>query len=426
MKKYPKYKDSGVIWIGEIPENWDVIKFKYLFHEKQHTPNLSLNAGSISFGKVVFKDNEGIPKETKESYQEVLKGEFLINPLNLNFDLKSLRIGKSEIDVVVSSGYIVLILKDTHDKDYYKYLLHSFDIHQMKSLGNGVRQTISFKHLSNEELVLPSYEEQKKISSYLDQKTTLIDQIISNSEKKIELLKEQRNATINHAVTKGLNPKVKMKDSRVEWIGEIPEGWSIVPLKSITEVRPSNVDKHIYPEEIQVDLCNYTDVYKNDFVGLKTSLKRGSCSQTEYSRFNLKKGDVIITKDSESPDDIGIPCLIIDDLPNVVCGYHLTLLRPTNIEGGFLFRVFQTQYIQSYFETESNGITRFALGKSSIESTSIVFPPLQEQQQIVTYLDQKTKEIDDLISSEQKRIELLKEYRQSLISELVTGKIKIN
>jgi type I restriction enzyme S subunit len=140
----------------------------------------------------------------------------------------------------------------------------------------------------------------------------------------------------------------------------------------VTDVRPSNVDKHIYPEEIQVDLCNYTDVYKNDFVGKNTSLKAGSCSETEYSRFNLRKGDVIITKDSESPDDIGIPCLIIDDLPNVVCGYHLTLLRPVSIEGGFLYRVFQTQYIKSYFETESNGITRYALGKSSIESTSVI------------------------------------------------------
>jgi type I restriction enzyme S subunit len=216
----------------------------------------------------------------------------------------------------------------------------------------------------------------------------------------------------------------KYKDSAVEWIEEIPAGWTIVPLKSITDVRPSNVDKHIYPEEIQVDLCNYTDVYKNEFVGLKTPLKKGSCSETEYARFNLKKGDVIITKDSESPDDIGIPCLIIDDLPNVVCGYHLTLLRPTNIEGGFLYRAFHTQYVKSYFETESNGITRFALGKSSIESTPIVFPPIQEQQQIVTYLDQKTALIDQIISGSEKKIEVLQEQRTATINHAVTKGLK--
>ena len=425
-QKYSSYKDSGVEWIGQIPSHWEVRKFKFLFSEKKHTLNPNLGAGAISFGRVVFKKDEGIPEETKLSYQEVLSGEFLINPLNLNFDLKSLRIAKSEIDVVVSGGYIVLTLSKDNHKNYYKHLLYAFDILQMKSLGNGVRQTISFGHLSTENLILPPNDEQIVISNYLDQKTSQIDTLVSLTEKKIELLKEKRTSLINEAVTKGLDKTAKMKDSGVEWIGEIPIHWEIRPLKTITDVRPSNVDKHIYPDEIQVELCNYTDVYKNDFIDKRTPLKVGSCTETEFSRFCLKKGDVIITKDSETSDDIGIPCLITEDLTNVVCGYHLTLLRPISVVGGFLFRVFQTQYIKSYFENESNGITRVALGKSSIESTFIVYPPLPEQQQIVDYINHHTSEIDKLISIEQRRIDTLKEYRQSLISEVVTGKVKVS
>ena len=110
MNQYSSYKDSGVEWIGEIPSKWESNKIKYLFREKKSTPNPNLNSGSISFGKVVYKDDESIPESTKNSYQEVLEGEFLINPLNLNYDLKSLRIGLSKLNVVVSQGYIVLII----------------------------------------------------------------------------------------------------------------------------------------------------------------------------------------------------------------------------------------------------------------------------------------------------------------------------
>jgi type I restriction enzyme S subunit len=149
MKKYQSYKPSGVDWIGDIPIHWENRKFRFLFYEKKSVSNLSLNCGSISFGKVIYKDDEGVPDERKETYQEVLKGEFLINPLNLNFDLKSLRIGLSDIDVIVSSGYIVLKLIEDNSVGFFKYLLRTFDTQHMKSLGNGVRQTISFKHLSS-------------------------------------------------------------------------------------------------------------------------------------------------------------------------------------------------------------------------------------------------------------------------------------
>jgi type I restriction enzyme S subunit len=196
-----KMKNSGVDWIGSIPVDFEIKKLKYIFKEKKSTKNPNLSSGSISFGKVVFKDDEKILESTKDSYQEVLSGEFLINPLNLNFDLKSLRIGKSEIDVVVSQGYIVLKLNSGYFPKYFEYLLRKFDIIKMKSLGNGVRQTISFTHLKDEFLVNPSLEIQKEIVEFIDLKTKEIDDLVQLEKKKIDLLKEYRQSLISEVVT---------------------------------------------------------------------------------------------------------------------------------------------------------------------------------------------------------------------------------
>ncbi len=231
MPKYESYKDSGEQWTAEVPKHWEVKKLKHIFFEKKHTYNPVLNCGSISFGEVVTKDDEKIPLSTKASYQEVLKDEFLINPLNLNYDLISLRIALSKIDVVVSAGYIVLKDKGNIFREYYKYLLHRYDVAYMKLLGSGVRQTINFGHIANSLLVIPPSAEQTAIAAFLDRKTAQIDQAIAIKEKQIALLKERKQILIQNAVTRGLNPNVPMKDSGVEWIGEIPEHWDVKKLK---------------------------------------------------------------------------------------------------------------------------------------------------------------------------------------------------
>jgi type I restriction enzyme S subunit len=201
-------KDSGMEWIVEIPSHWGIEKMKYIFTEKRSTSNHNLNSGSISFGEVIYKDDESIPISTKESYQELLEGEFLINPLNLNYDLKSLRIGLSRINVVVSQGYIIVLNTSENQSEYLRFLLREFDVRHLKSLGNGVRQTISFKHLSNELLPVPPLSEQNEIVSYLDEHTQLIDKTISVEERRIELLKEYRQSLISEVVTGKIDVRV--------------------------------------------------------------------------------------------------------------------------------------------------------------------------------------------------------------------------
>ena len=212
----------------------------------------------------------------------------------------------------------------------------------------------------------------------------------------------------------------KYEESGVRWIGEIPAHWEVKRLKHVAEILPSNVDKHIYPDEIQVRLCNYTDVYYNDYITVDTALAKGSCKEREFTKFVLRKGNVIITKDSETPDDIGVPTYVKDDLDNVVCGYHLTMIRPLACLGEFIFRFIQSDRTRRYFELESNGITRYGLGKSSIENLLLPIPTNSEQTHIANFLDRKTEQIDELTRIKERQIELLQEQRTALINQAVT------
>ena len=427
MKKYNNYKNSGVEWLGEIPEHWGEKKFKHIFSEKKKTTNVDLACGSISFGKVVYKDDEKIPESTKRSYQVLSNGDFLINPLNLNYDLISLRIALSDKDVVVSSGYIVLNNNLKLNKNYFKWLLHVFDVVYMKTLGSGVRQTLSFTHIANCELIFPPLEEQDKMAEFLETKTTKIDQAIAIKQKQIELLKERRQILIHKAVTRGLNENLKLKDSGVEWIGEIPEHWEVKKLRYLANCFPSNIDKHSKINENEVRLCNYTDVYKNNFITDDMDLMIATASDEQIKKFTLKKGDIIITKDSETASDIAVPTFVKENLTNVVCGYHLAMIRTyQSCYSKYLFRALQTKLFNTQFEVCSNGITRVGLGNSDLKNGFFLVPSEQEQIDIAEFIEIGTTKIDTVIFSKVQEIEKLKEYKMSLIDSVVTGKVKVS
>ena len=436
FRHYPEYKESGVEWIGEIPKHWRKSRLKY---ESLVPVQYGLNINSdlyveqgIRFIRTtdITDDGELIDKgvylET-ESVEEIYltqPNDFLIS--------RSGTLGRTYLhqsdENYTYGGYLVRFNFGCSIKSRFifyftksRYFEHWITLNTVQStIGN-----VNGQKYSNLEIPLPSFSEQTQIVNFLDHKTQQIDELIRIKERRIELLQAQRNSLINQAVTKGLDPNVEMKPSGVEWIGKIPAHWEVKRLKYVAEILPSNVDKHIYPDEVQVRLCNYTDVYYNDYITVDTVLKKGSCKESEFAKFVLRKGDVIITKDSETPDDIGVPTFVRDDLDNVVCGYHLTMIRPYVCRAEFIFRFIQSDRTRRYFELNSNGITRYGLGKSSIENLLLPIPTDSEQAQIADFLDRKTKQIDELIAAEHRKIELLKEYRQSLISEAVTGKIDV-
>ena len=413
MNTYSSYKDSGIEWIGEIPSEWDSLKLKYIFSEKPITHNTELNCGSISFGRVVFKDNDKVPISTKKSYQEVLEGEYLINPLNLNYDLKSLRIGLSDIDVVVSSGYIVIKNRIEISKSYYKWLLHIYDILHMKLLGSGVRQTISFNHISNSILTYPPLHEQQQISDYLDYKTSKIDTLIEKNQQKIELLKEQRISLINTTVTKGLNPNVEMKDSGVEWIGEIPSGWNVTKLKYTC-----NITYGISPPDTTYNdkgrgeiLINGPVEYSKEDFGYTRSTKW----TTDPKKFT-EKGSLLFCLRGSTTGRMNIT----HDYVSIGRGVCSIISKESQ-----WFMIYSMFIVRDYIQGEITGSTFPSVTKDDVDNYFICTPPQQEQQQIVDYLDKETTKIDKLIDTETKRINLLKEYRQSLVSDIVTGKVDV-
>lgn len=424
LPKYPAYKDSGEYWMAEIPAHWEIKKLKHLFHEKKKVTNHELPCGSISFGKVVYKDDEKIPESTKASYQEVLVGEYLVNPLNLNYDLISLRIGLSNINVVVSSGYIVLKNIVDINKSYFNYLLHRYDVAYMKLLGSGVRQTISFNHIANSLLISPPIEEQTAIASFLDIKTAKIDQAISLKEKMIALLKERKQIIIQNAVTKGLNPKAKMKDSGVEWIGEIPEGWEVSKLKYYT--RQIVDGTHFTPTytESGIPFLRVTDISKEfsteiDWVNTKYIPEKEHLKLIE--RAKPEKGDVLLSKNGT----IGIT-KVIDWEKEFSFFVSLCLIKLSkNLDPYFFCHFFDSPLVDKQIAYGSSRTSVTNLHLEKIKELLVVVPPIDEQQFLSTELIKINSKYNSAILKQQNQIEKLKELKATLIDGAVTGKIKV-
>lgn len=208
----------------------------------------------------------------------------------------------------------------------------------------------------------------------------------------------------------------------MKWEHSIPVGWEIVPLKSIAHYSVSNVDKLTKEDEIPVELCNYSDVYHNEFITLDIAFMKATANQGEIDKFQVEQGDVIFTKDSESWDDIAVPALVKEPASNLLCGYHLALVRSNRgkVDSGFLFRCIQSKILRLQLELAATGITRFGIPKSAIGKMKIPLPPLPTQRRIAAYLDKETTRIDALIKAKERLIELLEEKRQALITHAVT------
>lgn len=203
--------------------------------------------------------------------------------------------------------------------------------------------------------------------------------------------------------------------------GELPPGWRLEKLKFFAAVRNSNVDKAIGDDEEPVRLCNYTDVYYNDRITSEISFMEGSATKVEIERFRLKSGQVIITKDSEGWDDIGIPALVAEDMPDVLCGYHLSVFEPgEELDGGFLAWLCRSAPLNDQFKLAANGVTRFGLGQYPTKNAFVALPPLETQPRIARFLDEKTARIDGLIEKKRSLLDRLAEKRQALITRAVT------
>ena len=219
-----------------------------------------------------------------------------------------------------------------------------------------------------------------------------------------------------------LKPYPDYKPSGIKWLGDMPAHWDVRRLRNAVDMRVSNVDKHIKDGEMPVRLCNYVDVYKNERITDGIPFMQATATASEMGRFRLELGDVLITKDSETWDDIGVPALVDYAASDLICGYHLAMLRPmkSSLEGGFLLRVLQSSAIGPQFYISASGVTRYGLTHEAIKSVILPVPPLDEQAAIVRYLDHTDARISRAISAKERLVELLTEQRQAVIHRAVT------
>ncbi|VXC01456.1 restriction endonuclease subunit S [Bacillus altitudinis] len=426
---YLEYKESGYEWLGEIPLHWELKKAKWSFKEKSikgYPDELLL---SVSKGKGVIPRGE-LENKTVMAFKD-LQNFKLVLPEDFVIHLRSFQSGfeMSMNKGIVSPAYTVFSCKNGLLPSYYKFLFYMQNfIDAIASTTQSLRdgKPIAYRDFSNMVLPFPKYNEQVKIANFLKVKLKEVDNLIYTKKKLILLLEQQRQSIITEAVTKGLNPNVKMKDSGVEWIGEIPEHWEIKKIKNIANVYSSNVDKKSVEGEKEVLLCNYVDVYYNDSITADINFMKATAKDEQIKTFKLKKHDVIITKDSESPKDIAIPTWVSQDLDGVVCGYHLSLIRCfENTLGHYLYYTLESNQIKEQFYTKANGVTRFGLSKEAIKNGLIAIPPFNEQLEIAKMLNNVNQEVRSTVEKLKIQIEKLKEYRQALIYEAVTGKIDV-
>ena len=428
MKKYDSYKDSGVEWIGKIPTNWTAKRLSY---------SIAIQKGKIPKNLTSEKLIDSLPYLS----MGVLRGD---KPMEFSNENGIVHVSKGDIGLlwdgsnsgevirinregILSSTVSLLSLKDNSiNKEFCFYLLKFYENDfKENTIGMGIPH-VSGDHVRESKLIIPPYSEQLQIAFFLNTKTLHIDSLIEKTQRKIELLKEKRTSLINEAVTKGLNPDVEMKDSGVEWIGEIPSHYQMTSIKFLVTT-PVSDGPHETPKFIDEGGIPFLSV--EGVVGNKIDFEkvRGYISEELHQQYSKKckpiRNDVLLVK---SGSTTGKSTIVETDLEFNIWSPLCVIRSNTNkIIPRFTFQTFQSGYFRLLIENNWSYGTQPNIGMGVIENLRIVVPPKSEQTQIVEYLDHQTQKIDKSITIEGARIDLLKEYRQSLISSVVTGKIKV-
>lgn len=436
LNKYPAYKDSGIEWLGEIPEHWVVARLQNIGTFTASGINKKINPDEPLVSMVNYMDIYG--NASREISPErplmqvscsadkilscnVCKGDLVFTPSSeTKEDIGLSSLITEDLDNTVFSYHTIRFRFTTEFQHRYKkYLCNNhYVLNQFSRSSKGTtRQILVRDDFKNIRVLVPSSKEQQAIADYLDIKTVLIDELIDKKKQQIEFLKEQRTAIINKAVTKGLNPNVKMKDSGIEWLGKIPNHWRLIKTKYLftltTEQAPPDNDYEL--------LSIYTDIGVRPRKELE---QRGNRASTTDGYWIVKKGDIIVNKLLAWMGAIGC-----SDYDGVTSPAYDILRKATdlNMNSIFYHYLFRCGLYLPEFKRRSRGIMemRLRLYFDEFGQIPLVYPPFLEQNQIVEYLDNFRTETDATIDKAQKQIELLQECRTALISEAVTGKIDV-
>lgn len=415
MERYSEYKDSGVKWLGEIPSHWEVVRGLAVFSENKNKNSQLENSIvlSLSYGKIIVKKDidSGLVPEEYSSYQIVKPGFIIVRSTDLQNDKTSLRIGYVCNEGIITSAYLGLQVKGNNNDKYLYYFLHDWDItKEIYRHGNGLRQSLSWNDLRDVNVLLPPLSEQDAIVRYIDAATSKIDKAIAMQQKMIDLLNERKQIIIQNAVTKGLDDKVEMKESGVEWTEFFPNSWSIKKVKYIfefisTKEVASNRTFNIALENIVAHSGNYIDTN----------------SEYEASGVSFRKNDILFGKLRPYLAKVHL-C----ERAGIALG-DIFVLRPlSGFDSSFLRYLLISEKFIQYVDSSTYGAKMPRANWDFIGNIYVAYPTLDKQRDISKYLDKEMQRFDSAISNCQRQIVLLQERKQIIINEVVTGKVKVS
>ncbi|MBN8777929.1 hypothetical protein [Thiobacillus sp.] len=425
-KPYPVYKDSGVEWLGKVPAHWDVKRLGYYFAERREkVSDRDYQPLSITKNGVVPQLETAAKTDDGDNRKLVCAGDFVINSRS---DRKGSS-GLSELAGSVSLINTVLQPYDLIDGRFAHHLLRSYPFQEeFYRYGKGIVADLwstNYSEMRNISLSLPNPAEQTSIATVLDRETAKLDTLIAKQEKLIELLQEKLQALISHAVTKGLNPDAPMKDSGVEWLGEVPAHWGVLPLKRdllfLTSGSRGWADHYADDGALFIRIGNLTrETIQLDLADIqRVEVPEG----TEGERTRVLPGDVLFSITAY----LGSVAVVPDNMEAAYVSQHVALAR---LAGRYFLSPW-VAYVtlsfvgKTYLAAQGYGGTKIQLSLDDVANILMTSPPSEEQSAIVAFIDRETAKLDTLVEKSRRSIELMREHRTALISAAVTGKIDV-
>mgnify|MGYP000892631412 CR=1 FL=1 len=422
LKPYPAYKDSGVLWLGKVPEHWEVKRGKWLFRYKKNinADRSNSNILSLTLRGVVNNDPdnpEGLVPKDYASYQLFRKGDLVFKLIDLE-NLRTSRVGLVHEDGIMSPAYVRLVPQSIYNIHYFFH--QYFDLYQRgiyNQLGAGVRSTLSPNDLLNLSVLVPSLPEQSAIVRCLDHIDRRIRHYIRAKKKLIKLLEEQKQAIIHQAVTRGLDPNVKLKPSGVEWLGDIPEHWEVKRLKYLFH----EVDERSSTgTEVLLSLRMYRGLVPHNDV---SEIRIDSSALVGFKC--VSSGQVVMNRMRASIGMFGVALQ-----PGLVSPDYAVFESAAEVDQNFFLHLFKTHIMGTVFRQESKGLGTGSAGFMRLYTDrfgiiKVPLPPLEEQNAIMSAISKKTETIRKTIENLEYEIFLLREYRTRLIADVVTGKLDV-
>jgi type I restriction enzyme, S subunit len=433
LKPYPAMRETGIGWLEEIPEHWEILPGRSCIYEK-HESNIGMvedTVLSLSYGQIIVKPKEklrGLVPESFETYQVIDPGDVICRPTDLQNDHTSLRFGIAKDRGIITSAYICFGMQPRLESRYGHLLFHAYDLKKIfYGFGSGLRQNLSWEDFKYLPCTVPPLLEQTAIVKFLDYMDQRIKKLIAAKKKLITLLEEQKQAIIHQAVTKGLDPDVPMKDSGVEWLGRVPEHWGVLQIGKRINLQtgfPFKSDEFSFSSQ-DIPLLRGVNISVGSLRWQEVVYwPARECA--DYAHFELALGDIVLGMDRPIINSgIRIAQLLEKDLPCLLL-QRVARIRPLdNINIDYLIHLLAGKGFMDYLTPIFTGVSVPHLSPDQIRSFRVALPPMDEQLTIVSYLESISLEIDATIVKTEQEVSLINEYRTRLIADVVTGKLDV-